>query len=199
MLVHACRQSAPPTASAAAPAQGGCVGPDFALECYFLGQPTQLSDRLTLAEKSEAAPLLELTGRLLRPDGSPASGVVLYLYHTDDAGHYTPARGDSSPLGMHGRYRGWLQVGGDGQYTLRTIRPAPYPDGGGPAHIHPVVRDPKHGDYFLTDFVFADDTLVTPDYRRSLTRWDYPGGEGVVTLTRGSDGVWRGTRNIVLK
>jgi len=125
--------------------------------------------------------------------------VVLYLYHTDHTGRYTPTEEDRSPLRAHGRYRGWLQVGADGRYTLLTIRPSPYPDGSGPAHIHPVVRDPLHGDYFLNDFVFADDPLVTSAYRRSLARWAYVGGDGVVALTRGADGVWRGTRDIVLK
>lgn len=60
----------------------------------------------------------------------PVGGVTVYAYHTDATGVYNK-RGINTP-----RLRGWVTTDADGKFELRTIRPAAYPGGGNPAHIH---------------------------------------------------------------
>src|SRR5436190_19060450 len=52
----------------------------------------KLTNTATLPDYNEPGPKLEISGIVYKRDGrTPASGVVLYVYHTDQTGHYTPA------------------------------------------------------------------------------------------------------------
>ena len=157
--------------------------------------PRDLSWRTAIASPSEPGERLEITGVVYRPDGTtPAPDVVLYLYHTGINGYYSPAPDDSS-RNRHGHLRGWLKTNERGEYAFTSIRPAPYPRGIDPAHIHMYVKEPARDPYYIDDYYFADDTLVTSGVRERL---EGRGGSGIVKLTRGSDGVWRGMRDIIL-
>ena len=83
----------------------------------------------------------------------------------------------------------------DGRYELRTIRPAPYPGRDIPAHIHPVVKEPGKNEYYLDEYLFADDPLLTREKRGKL---ENRGGSGIVAVSRNQQGVWVGRRDIVL-
>ena len=83
----------------------------------------------------------------------------------------------------------------EGRYRFRTIRPAPYPNARIPAHIHPIVKEPQRNEYYIDEYVFADDPLVTGKERE---RMEGRGGTGVVDLARNNDGVWVGRRDIIL-
>ena len=130
---------------------------------------------------SEPGERLIVTGRILRSDGkTPASGVMLSLYHTDAAGIYGPGSGQPAEIA---RLKAKLVTGADGRYEIVTIRPGHYPGGGVPAHIHAAVND-----VVIPDFLFAGDRYLADGHRGF--RMD---------VRRSGDGVWRGTRDIVMQ
>ena len=109
-------------------------------------------------------------------------------------GAYSPAAGQVQGR-RHGRLRGWMKTGADGRYEFRTIRPAPYPGQAIPAHIHPVIKEPDKNEYYLDEFVFDDDPLLTKEKRAGL---EGRGGSGVMKVTEDEKGVATGRRDIVL-
>lgn len=147
-------------------------------------------------EGEPGEPLL-LQGTVYEPDGEkPAPGVVLYAYHTDAQGVY-PKRGDETGWARRQGYlRGWVKTDAEGRYQFQTIRPASYPGRSSAAHVHMVVKEPDHPEYWIDDVVFEDDPFVTPEYRQ---RAQNRGGSGIIGLTRGEGGTWQGTRDIVLE
>jgi protocatechuate 3,4-dioxygenase beta subunit len=158
--------------------------------------PAALGPRTTIASASEPGERMELSGVLYRRDGkTPASGVVLYVYHTDATGLYSPAPDQTGPSRRHGHLRGWMKTGADGRYAFSTIRPAPYPGRSIPAHVHPIVKEPDRNEYYLDEYRFDDDPLLTVEERR---RAENRGGSGVVHLVKNAYGVWIGTRDFVL-
>ena len=178
----------------AAPAHivgGGCDG----CEGIYEGMPERMDWQTTIAAASEPGERMEMSGRLYRADGrTPAAEVILYVYHTDATGHYTPAPGSAGLTRRHGHLRGWMRTGASGEYKFTTIRPAPYPSRDNPAHIHPILKEPDKNEYYIDEYVFDDDPLLTPERRAGL---ENRGGSGIIRLTR-SGGVWVGRRDITL-
>ena len=178
------------------------LGPCEGCEAVLERPAGDLGWQLAVAPEGEPGEPLVLSGRALRADGStPAPGVVLYVHHTNAEGVYAPVPGTPAPgatgwARRHGHLRGWLVTGPDGRYEVRTIRPAPYPDRGLPAHVHVFVSDGVHPPYYLNDVTFQDDPLVTPAYRASLAGRISP---NVVTLSRDPDGSWRARHDLVLE
>jgi protocatechuate 3,4-dioxygenase beta subunit len=84
----------------------------------------------------------------------------------------------------------------EGRYQFRTIRPASYPNGRIPAHIHPIIKEPQLNEYSIDEYVFADDPLVTRKEREMIEGRGGPGA--VVELSRNRKGVWVGRRDIIL-
>src|SRR5215211_6191346 len=71
---------------------GGCDG----CELMFEGMPRALDWRTAIAGSGEAGEPLEMRGVIYRSDGkTPAPGVILYVYHTDAKGYYSPAPGQT--------------------------------------------------------------------------------------------------------
>ena len=170
---------------------GGCDG----CEGIYEGMPQRLDWQTTIAAADEPGERLEMSGRIYRADGKTlAPDVILYVYHTDATGLYTPAPGSTGNARRHGHLRGWMRTGASGEYKFTTIRPAPYPSRDNPAHIHPIVKEPDKNEYYIDEYVFDDDPILTPDKRAKL---ENRGGSGVVRMT-GSGGVWVGHRDITL-
>ncbi len=168
-------------------------------ECEWCGAeeaPSELTWDIRIASEDEPGEPMVISGHVLEPDGlTPAAGVILYLYHTNAEGVY-PRRGDETGNARrHGYLRGWLRTDDEGRYRFTTIRPAPYPNRHSPAHVHVTVKEPGREEYWIDSFVFEGDPLLTPEDRARRTG---RGGSGVITLTRSADGVWRGSREIVL-
>jgi protocatechuate 3,4-dioxygenase beta subunit len=137
-----------------------------------------------------------MVGRILRADGrTRAPGVVLYVYHTDAQGYYSPAPGATGHARRHGHLRGWMRTNAAGEYRFTTIRPAAYPGRDIPAHIHPIIKEPDLNEYWIDTYEFDDDPLLTPAVR---SRYENRGGPGVLHLARNAAGVWTGRRDINL-
>ncbi len=157
--------------------------------------PEKLSPETELPHKGEAGEPLEIEGVIYQSDGkTPAADVILYVYHTDAAGLYTPAAEQKVAL-RHGHLRGWMKTDATGRYKFRTIRPAPYPKTTIPAHIHPTIKEPGKNEYYVDAYHFDDDPLLTEKERRNE---EGRGGSGIISLTKNADGVWLGRRDIIL-
>ncbi|MEZ0541334.1 dioxygenase family protein [Fibrella arboris] len=123
---------------------------------------------------------LGINGIVYKADGkTPAPGVVLYVYHTDETGHYVARKGATGWEQRHGSLRGWMRTNEKGEYKFVTLRPAPYPGHTNPAHIHITVNEPGLPDYYIDEFVFDDDPLLTATQRQKL---DNRGGSGILKL-----------------
>ncbi len=170
-------------------------GPCEDCELMFEGMPRQLSWQTTLAMPDEPGESLIISGTMYQPDGkTPAPGVVLYVYHTDNTGLYSPAPNQQHGK-RHGHLRGWMKTDAQGRYAFKTIRPAAYPNQAIPQHIHPIIYQEGKGYYWIDDFLFEDDPLLTESEKSNQLK---RGGTGVISLTKDKQGVWMGTRDIIL-
>lgn len=171
----------------------GCDGCNLIYE--GMPSPAQLSWQTVIASPAEPGERLEISGTILKPDGTtPAPGIILYVYQTDAKGIYAPS--DTQTLGRrNGHLRGWMKTNDLGQYRFSTIRPASYPNSDIEQHIHAVIKEPGKIEYWIDEFVFDDDPKLT-SHKKSL--YQGRGGSGIITLTKNADGVWVGHRDIIL-
>ncbi len=171
---------------------GGCDG----CEAIYEGMPKQLTRETTITDKTEPGEPLEISGTIYRADGkTPAANVILYVYHTSAKGYYEPAPGATGQAKRHGRLRGWMKTDAQGRYKFRTIKPAPYPGRAIPAHIHPVIRETDKNEYYIDEYLFDDDPLLTKEER---AKQENRGGSGIIKLIRNQNGMLAGQRDIVL-
>jgi protocatechuate 3,4-dioxygenase, beta subunit len=156
-----------------------------------------LSSHARIGPAGEPGTQLRAIGTVFHSDGrTPAAGVVIYAYQTNAKGLYANGTNVSEWSRRHGRLRGWVKTGADGAYAFDTIKPAPYPDQTLPAHIHFTVLEPGKRPYWIDDIVFDGEFGVTPEYRRKMVN---QGGDGIVRLTHGADGIAVAHRKIVLE
>ncbi len=170
---------------------GGCEG---CAAVFEYGNKTLTSiDTLPAFNKTE--PKLKITGTVYKKDGkTPAENVILYIYQTNRAGIYQTKGDEQGWAKRHGYIRGWIKTEADGKYTFYTFRPAAYPDGREPEHIHITVKEPEKNEYYLDEYVFVDDPLLTRDEINSLEK---RGGSGIITPTL-QNGILTAKRNIML-
>jgi protocatechuate 3,4-dioxygenase beta subunit len=170
----------PPTLSGGAPC-GSCIAPE------------KLSWKTVIPPANEKGEPLVITGKVFQPDGkTPAEGMTLFVYHTDVTGYYNE-NDDAS----HPRLKGWMKIGADGRYEFRTIRPGAYPHRATPAHIYAHVYGPGYSERSIDDYWFKDDPRINEKELKNAA--DNGGHPVVVALNRGSDGIWRGVRDIKLQ
>lgn len=185
---HAQRKQSPATRLVG----GGCDG----CEGIYEGMPQLLSSQTEIASTAEPGERMEISGHIYQMDGkTPAPNVILYVYHTDAKGYYSPAPDATNIARRHGHLRGWLKTNESGEYKFTTIKPAPYPSGDNPAHIHPILKEPDKNEYYIDEYLFDDDPLLTRERRARL---ENRGGSGIIHLVKRTDGVWTGKRDIVL-
>ena len=123
---------------------------------------------------------LGISGIVYKADGkTPAPGVIIYIYHTDETGHYTAKADAKGWEKRHGSVRGWMRTNEKGEYKFVTLRPAPYPGHSDPAHIHVTVKESDLNEYYIDEYVFDDDPLLTADKRQKL---ENRGGSGIIKL-----------------
>lgn len=155
----------------------------------------KLPSSVTLPDFNDKGPKIEVSGIVYQRDGmTPAKDVVLYVYHTDQKGIYPTKGNEKAWAKRHGYIRGWVKTDKNGFYQFKTLRPAAYPDRGAAEHIHVTVKEPDKNEYYIDEYLFADDPLL-PKTRDANPR----GGDGVVKLIApDKDGVQHATRHIIL-
>lgn len=149
----------------------------------------------TLPDFQSQEPKLQIKGTVYQSDGTtPAKNVILYIYHTDREGLYPKKGNEVGWARRHGYIQGWIKTGNDGMYTFYTFRPAAYPNGQESEHIHITVKEPNKNEYYIDEYVFEDDPLLTPSARRSLPN---RGGSGIV-MPQIKKGILSVERDIIL-
>ncbi|HJR08508.1 MAG TPA: hypothetical protein VJ842_14700 [Pyrinomonadaceae bacterium] len=171
---------------------GHCDG----CEIIYEGMPSQLNWETRIASASEPGEPMEVSGVIYQADGkTPAPGVILYVYHTDAKGIYSPAPDATGGARRHGHLRGWMKTNAKGEYKFVSIKPASYPNSNIPAHIHPIIKEADKNEYYIDSYEFTNDPLLTQQER--ARRRNY-GGSGVIPLTKSNGGVWLARRDITL-
>lgn len=170
---------------------GGCEG----CEAIYEYDGKKITSIDTLPEFKNKEPQLKITGTVFKKDGkTPAENVIIYIYHTNRQGIYETKGNETGWAKRHGFIRGWIKTGKDGKYTFYTFKPAAYPDGSEPEHIHITVKEPDKNEYYLDEYVFEDDPILTQSTKNKLKN---RGGSGIMKLIKGS-GMLTGERNIFL-
>jgi protocatechuate 3,4-dioxygenase beta subunit len=177
--------------------QDGCDSPDADIECYFINMPETLESTMIIPSEGETSEELIITGTIFKADGkTPYQNVILYAYHTDSKGYYSKRGNETGVQKWHGKLHGWCKTDSSGRYTIKTIRPAPYPNNSIPAHIHSAIKMPDNSMVHINDFVFTDDPLIDEKYKSAFER--QVGGTGIIELKK-TDDTWIGQRDIVLE
>jgi protocatechuate 3,4-dioxygenase, beta subunit len=160
----------------------------------------KLSATDTLPDFNEPGSKLEISGIVYQSDGkTPAKDVIIYVYHTDQKGLYSTKKNDPDSYRegwgkRHGYIRGWMKTDKNGFYQFYTLKPAPYPGRKIPAHIHITVKEPDKNEYWIDEYLFGDDPLLSTEERQ---RQEKRGGNGIIKLVS-DKGYLHGTRNILL-
>ena len=117
--------------------------------------------------------------------GKPVSGAVVEIWQSDQDGHYDhPGDGNRADPDFQGFGR--FNVGSDGQYRFRTIRPTRYP--GRTPHIHFKVKLGQRE--LLTTQLYVDgDPGNAGDMLWRRLRADADRGALTVPFVPGSDGL----------
>jgi hypothetical protein len=152
---------------------------------------------LKLVTPAEPGQRLFVDGTVRNQEGKPVGDALVYVYHTSAKGWYAADRphvpgieGDR----RHARLFGYLRTGVDGHFTIRTIRPAGYPQSDLPQHVHVEISAP--GETALTtELLFDDDPRLTPERRI----WANQSGFFISPVRRDAAGVQHCSYDLVLK
>ncbi|HEY2533258.1 MAG TPA: hypothetical protein VGJ20_35890 [Xanthobacteraceae bacterium] len=159
------------------------------MPCGSLQVPAVVPSISRIASPDEPGEALRMSGTIYQSDAvTPAQNVVLFLYHTDEHGHYNEPNNPFKP-----RIHGWVKSDENGHYEFTTIKPAPYPELNTPAHIHVHLFAPDFPEYWVDEYLFDGDPLITSQHLTTLT--GRGGFRSIVKLTRDSDGVLQGMRD----
>lgn len=157
-------------------------GPCEGCEAIFEYGNRSLKSVDTLPDFNDEGPRIKVTGTVYQPGGKiPASGVILYVYHTNQQGIYPTKGNETGWAKRHGYIRGWMKTDAGGHYTFYTLKPAHYPDRTDPAHIHPTLLEPGGKYYWLDSYLFEGDPLLPAGGPASTGRG---GGQEVLSLHR---------------
>jgi protocatechuate 3,4-dioxygenase, beta subunit len=171
---------------------GGCDG----CELMYIDLPKNINSTDTSAGWFEKGTKILITGKVFQIDGkTPAKDVTIYYWQTDNNGLYSFKSSQNKEAKRHGHLRGWVKTDQDGKYSIYTIRPAPYPNENIPAHIHTSIKESDiENEYYIDEFVFDDDRLLTGEKRKAL---ENRGGSGILRVVD-ANGVWVAEHNIIL-
>lgn len=149
----------------------------------------------TLPGFNEPGPKMMISGTIYKADGkTPAPGVVLFIYHTDQNGEYKNKYNEKGWARSQGYIRGWMKTNEKGQYRFYTLKPASYPNSTAIKHIHPTIKEPGKNEYWIDEFIFDDDPFLTAERRKEHQQ---RGGDGLIKL-KNENGILVGERNIFL-
>ena len=138
---------------------------------------------VALVPAGEPGEPLLVEGRILGADGRGLADAGLYVYQTDARGYYSTSGSDE----RNPRLRARLRTDAEGRFSLRTIKPGPYPNSGPPAHIH-VEVSPSPGSTERFELVFEGDARLTPEIRSDAARHGF---YTICTPSKDADGTLR--------
>jgi len=149
---------------------------------------------IVLVSPEEPGEPMIVTGTVYATDGkTPAPGIEVHVYHTDAEGYYRKGNNNSS----NPRLQGTMITDAHGKYEYRTIRPAPYPGGRVPAHVHYVISRCGH-DRQYEELQFAGDPILGK--RGELTTAQEGDTFGTVRPLRRDEGdTWRVVKDFRLR
>ncbi len=162
----------------------------------YVDMPSVINAIDTSAGWNEKGQQLLVTGTVYKiDDKTPVPNVIIYYWHTDSNGYYSPKKGMTEKAKRHGHIRGWVKSDEKGNYSIYTIRPAPYPKRDIPAHIHTSIKEPTiNNEYYIDEWVFDDDELLTTEKRKALENR----GGSVILRIRGSGELQIAEHDIIL-
>ena len=114
------------------------------------------SPKLQLVDDEEPGEPMWVQVTVTHSDGETNSPLEWTVYQTDARGYYRQDASGRELGGPHARLIGKVKPSTDGRFVVQTIRPAPYPGGGVPAHIHFVAEGPDGRAHSRT-LHFSDD------------------------------------------
>ncbi len=152
---------------------GGCEG----CELMYVGMPEKILSEHTSIGWTEGNQKLILTGKVYQLDGkTPAPNVIVYYWHTDDKGLYSSNSETPKEVKEHGKLRGWVRSDENGNYKIKTSRPAAYPNQDIPQHIHLSIKEPDINNEYFADLYFDDDPLYL-EHKKKYGKIDRAGTE----------------------
>ena len=171
---------------------GSCEG------CEAIHESTtpfnSLGNLCWLPDWSDKGTKLAVNGVVYKTEGTPAPDIIIYVYHTDQAGIY-PKKGDEKGWAKrHGYIRGWMKTNEKGEYKFFTLRPGAYPGREAPEHIHITIKEPDKNEYWIDEYVFDDDPLLTDKERKNCRN---RGGSGILKV-KDAGNMLKAERNIYL-
>lgn len=171
-------------------------GPCEGCEAIFEYGESNLSPIDTLPGFDEGGLRIKITGTIYLNDGvTPAEGIILYVYHTNQKGEYTKKGDEKGWAKRHGYIRGWIKTGKDGKYTFYTLKPGRYPGRSISAHIHPTILEPDGKYYWLGAYHFTGDPFLS---KKEISQ-NAPRGGSVGLLDLVEEGnIWVGRRDFTL-
>jgi protocatechuate 3,4-dioxygenase, beta subunit len=109
--------------------------------------------------------VVELTGRVLDTGGRPLPQARLLVWQANAAGRYVhPIDRNTAPLDSNFLGIAAFQVGADGSYRLRTVKPGAYPEPSGTMRTPHVHFEVDHAGYRLaTQMYFPGESLNATD------------------------------------
>ncbi len=147
------------------------------------GVSAEVPSSAVMTSPGEPGEPFHVTGTVYGPDGvTPAARMTVYAFHTDAEGLYSETNDNTNP-----RLNATIWTDARGRYELRTIRPAPYPGGGIPAHIHYRISGSDFPDQGFELHFEGDPHLSARTKDRSAKRGRFG---SIRPLERGEDGVW---------
>ncbi len=154
--------------------------------------------RTSIVTPAEAGTPLVVKGVVRSADGSPAKGVLMYVYQTsakgwysDRAPHFASGSGDEK----HARLFGYPRTDDNGAYEIGTVMPTGYPGSDLPAHIHVEITPGSGKSPQITEIRFESDKRMTPAMRERSKQEGFL----VVPVTRDSKGTDRATADLKIR
>ncbi len=171
---------------------GSCEGCEAILESPIAFD--SLKNLCWLPDWNDKGRRLAINGVVYKADGTPASNVIIYVYHTDQTGIYPKKGNEEGWAKRHGYIRGWMKTNGKGEYKFFTLRPAAYPGREAPEHIHVTIKEPDKNEYWIDEYLFDDDPLLTNKERKNCQD---RGGSGIIKI-KDVGNMLKAERNIYL-